>query len=377
MEIIKYDVITIGAGVMGLSIADQLAKDGLKVAVIDRDEPGRHASWKAGGMLGAQNEFSNDSPLFHLAQASRKHFKPLSAELMETTGIDIEYRETGLIKMADSIEAADGLRRQYKFLNAHNKKVKLLDENEVLNLGNQFIIPGDQPAIYIPGDGQVNANKYTRALTAAAMINGVERIGDTEVISIDREGQSYRLKTSKGHVHTERVVVAAGAWSQALLEPFQLKSCVTGVKGEIMLLEHPEVRLENTLFMTNGCYIIPKQKKRFLIGATSRFDDYSAGMTKEGESWLWAETLRRLPRLKSANVLMKSSGIRPYTPDETPVMDEVADGLFVVSGHYRNGILLSPTTGRLMSKWITEDRRPQGLQEFTIERMNKDAMHHQ
>ena len=377
MGIIKFDVITVGAGVMGLSIAGELAGNGLKVAVIDRDEPERHASYKAGGMLGAQNEFYGDSPLFRLARASRAYFKPLSESLLETIGIDIEYRESGLIKIADSSEDAENLRRQYKFLHGHNENVKLLDEDAVLDLSNQFLRPNEHPAMHIPDDGQVNANKYTRALTHAAVQSGVTRIGHTEVLSIDRLGEGYTVKTSKGIMHAGRVVVTAGAWTQELLEPFRVHSSVTGVKGEIVLLEHPGVRMDHTLFMTNGCYIIPKQKNRFLVGATSRFNDYSAGMTEEGESWLWKEALRRIPRMKGAHVLMKTSGIRPYTPDERPVMDEVRDGLFVVSGHYRNGILLSPITGRLMAEWVTQGRRPGALQEFTIERMRKDAMHHQ
>ncbi|CAM4344782.1 glycine oxidase ThiO [Lacicoccus alkaliphilus] len=377
MGVIKFDVITVGAGVMGLSIAAELAENGLKVAVIDRDEAERHASFKAGGMLGAQNEFYGDSPSFRLARASRAYFKPLSESLLETTGIDIEYRETGLIKIADSSEDAENIRRQHAFLNGHNEKVQLLDENAVLDLSNQFLRPNEHPAMLIPADGQVNANKYTRALTERALINGVTRIGHTEVLSIERLGESYTVKTSKGIMHAGKVVVTAGAWAQELIEPFGVQSSITGVKGEVMLLEHPGVRMDHTLFMTNGCYIIPKRNHRFLLGATSLFNDYSAGMTDAGEAWLWKEALRRLPRLKGANVLMKTSGIRPYTPDAAPVMDEVHDGLFLVGGHYRNGILLSPITGRLMSKWIIRGGRPEGLQEFTIERMKTDAMHHQ
>lgn len=377
MERIKFDVVTVGAGVIGLSIAKALAKNGLKVAVIDRDEKERHASYKAGGMLGAQNEFSNDTPLFQLAQISRTHFKPLRDELLEDTGIDIQYSGTGLIKMADSGEDSGILRKQFRFLNSHNEKVKRLSNDDVRNMSNDFIAPNDHFAMHIPGDGQVNANKYTRALTESAVNNGVTRISHTEVRSIHRTGQSYRLSTSRGDIAAAKVIITAGAWSHELLEPFGIRSFITGVKGEVMLLGHPDVQLEDTLFMTNGCYIIPKRKNRFLIGATSLFNDFSTGFTENGGQWLWAETLKRIPMLEDAEVLMKSSGIRPYTPDETPVMDEVRDGLFVVGGHYRNGILLSPITGELMSGWIMTNRRPRILEEFTIERMKTHAMHHQ
>lgn len=360
---------------MGASIAMKLSEQGLDVSMIDRDVPGKHASYKAGGMLGAQNEFYRDSPLFRLAGHSRQYFKSLSQELYDTTGIDIQYRETGLIKMANSGDDDSDLIKQFNFLNTHNDEVTWLNNDDISNLGNQFIRPNGHNTMHIPDDGQVNANKYTHALTQTSVKNGVTRLGNTEVLSIQRNGDGYVLSTSRGNIFSAKVIVTAGAWSAHLLKQFDVQRTITGVKGEIMLIEHPDVHLNRTLFMTHGFYIIPKLHHRFLIGATSHFNDVSSGMTEEGEDWLWNETISRMPKLNNAEVLMASSGVRPYTEDEQPVMDEVADGLFVASGHYRNGILLSPVIAELMTEWLIQGSRPQMLEAFSIERMKNHAMH--
>lgn len=375
MANIKFDVVTIGAGVMGCSIALEVSKQGLKTAMIDRDRPGQHASYKAGGMLGAQNEFHQDSPLFQLAQSSRKLFPDLQSNLYEMTGINIEYRETGLIKMAHSYEDNKSLVRQFNFLKLFNKEVEALSNDDILKFGGKTIMPNNHFSFYIPGDGQVNANKYTHALTNAAVENGVMRISDTEVLTIHQHEGSYELVTSRGSIFSSKVVLTAGAWTDHLLKTMDIDPCITPVKGEIMLVENPDVQLEHTLFMTNGCYIIPKYKKRFLIGATSKINDDSSMITEAGEKWLWEETTARIPGLGHSKVLMKSSGVRPYAQDGMPLMDKIKDGLFIVSGHYRNGILLSPIIGKLMTEWVVKGICPSEIKDFSIERMKGHAMH--
>ena len=120
-----YDVIIIGSGVMGMSIARELSKSDIKIAVIDRDIPGKHASFKAGGMLGAQNEFTEDSDLFHIARQAQEMFEPLRDSLLDEVGLDIEYLDSGLIKIASSIDDNASVEKQYKFLQQYNRAVEL------------------------------------------------------------------------------------------------------------------------------------------------------------------------------------------------------------------------------------------------------------
>ena len=128
--------------------------------------------------------------------------------------------------------------------------------------------------------------------------------------------------------------------------------------------------------MTNCCYIVPKQPNRFLIGATSEFNNYSVGTTDEGMDWLLRHAYHRVPQLKDSHILKKWSGVRPYTEKEMPVMDQIDDGLYVISGHYRNGILLSPIIGRDIANWLLSGIKPSRYSSFTVTRRNNHEVYH-
>lgn len=364
-----YDVLIVGSGVMGMSIARELAlkNDSLSIAVIDRDVPGLHASYKAGGMLGAQNEFIEDTPLYQLALRSRDDFESLSHTLYEETHINIDYQAHGLIKMAASHDDIDNLMKQYRFLNKRDCSVTALDARALHHLTNHSI-SYNHKAIYIPSDGQINANQYAKALLKSIERKGIERIYNTEVKSIYRVNASYKVLTTNQILCSKKVIVAGGAWSQQLLKDYHIEPNVTGVKGEVLLLEHPELTLQPTLFITNGCYIVPKRGNRFLVGATSYVDDYSVGTSVEGENWLMRQACKYIPLLSNSRLIHKWSGIRPYTKNEWPIMDEIDQDLYIVTGHYRNGILLSPIIGKLMAEWINCQERPLLLEAFKVRR---------
>lgn len=337
-----HDVLIIGSGVIGMSIARHLSATHLDVAVIDRDVPGKHASYKAGGMLGAQNEFTEDSDLFQLAIESRAMFPQLSKSLLDETGIDIQFKNSGLIKIANEHDDISSIKRQYQFLNSQDRSVKQLSDDDLLQLTHGEVKPS-YAAIHIPHDGQINAHHYTLALLESMKLRDIKRYESTEVTSIERHNGYYSVKTDQSStIEAHKIIVAGGAWSSQLLTQYHLQRQVIGVKGEVILLENNDLSLTETLFMTNGCYIVPKQPNRFLIGATSEFNNYSVGTTDEGMDWLLRHAYHRVPQLKDSHILKKWSGVRPYTEKEMPVMDQIDDGLYVISGHYRNGILLSP-----------------------------------
>lgn len=371
-----YDVVIIGSGVMGMSVARALSEYDMRIAVIDRDIPGMHASYKAGGMLGAQNEFIKDSSLFHIARKSQLMFPDLSEQLLDEVAIDIEYLKSGLIKVNATASEAAQIREQYQFLKKYNDAIALLSEHRVSTLTNGNVDINGRDALHIPDDYQVNTNRYTKALLQSITHRKVQRYYKTEVTSIDSISQGYKVSTQESSIYGKKVLVAGGAWSSKLLSSKLEMHQVTGVKGEALLVEHPNLAMDNTLFITNGCYIIPKMKQRFMIGATSYFDDFSVGVSKSGQDWLVQQAIKYIPKLEESRLIHKWSGVRPYCKDEHPVMDEVDKGLFVITGHYRNGILLSPYIGALMSEWIVKGKRPDILSDFKIERSAIDAMYY-
>ena len=371
-----HDVLIIGSGVIGMSIARHLSATHLDIAVIDRDVPGKHASYKAGGMLGAQNEFTKDSDLFQLAIESRAMFPQLSKSLLDETGIDIQFKNSGLIKIANEHDDISSIRRQYQFLNSQDRSVKQLSDDDLLQLTHGEVKPS-YAAIHIPHDGQINAHHYTLALLESLKLREIKRYASTEVTSIERHNGYYSAKTNQSStIEAHKVIVAGGAWTSQLLTQYHLQRQVIGVKGEVILLENNDLALTETLFMTNGCYIVPKQPNRFLIGATSEFNNYSVGTTDEGMDWLLRHAYHRVPQLKDSHILKKWSGVRPYTEKEIPVMDQIDDGLYVISGHYRNGILLSPIIGRDIANWLLSGIKPSRYSSFTVTRRNNHEVYH-
>lgn len=371
-----YDVIIIGSGVMGMSVARALSEHDVHIAIIDRDIPGMHASYKAGGMLGAQNEFTTESKLYHIARKSQQMFPELSRHLLDEVALDIEYLNSGLIKINASEAESSQIEAQYHFLKQYNEQIELLSPAKLSELTNDNVAHANQQAMYIPDDHQVNANRYTKALLKSVKRRKVERFYHTEVVNIESLKRGYKVNTQSSSLFGEKVIVAGGAWSGKLVSPHLQAHNVTGVKGEALLLEHPTLDLDTTLFMTNGCYVIPKLQQRYMIGATSYFDDYSVGVSASGRNWLLHQAATIVPKLKDARLIHEWSGIRPYSKDERPIMDEVAHGLFVITGHYRNGILLSPYIGTLMCEWLMTNRCPADLQEFKIDRSVDNAMHY-
>ncbi|MBF7025037.1 NAD(P)/FAD-dependent oxidoreductase [Staphylococcus kloosii] len=361
-----FDVLIIGSGVMGMSVARNLKHHKLNIGIIDRDIDGMHASYKAGGMLGAQNEFSKDSPTYRLALESQQYFKQLSDQLLSEVGSDIEYKETGLIKLAYEPKDNNKVIAQHNFLSHVNPDVRLLEQQEAHRLTGNNLNIEEIMALYIPNDHQINANKYTKALYQSLEVNNVERIQHTEVLAIKKDKGIYKVITNKGDYYAPKVVVAGGAWSHKLVQAQLNERQLTGVKGEVILMEQEGLGLQSTIFMTNGCYLVPKNKNRVLIGATSYFDDYSVGVSQCGVDWLIKSATQHIPKLKYARKIKEWSGVRPHIANEIPIMDEVDEGLFVITGHYRNGILLSPIVGELMSKWILTNIKPQILNDFTV-----------
>ncbi|ARJ50952.1 glycine oxidase ThiO [Staphylococcus lutrae] len=350
----KHTII-IGAGVMGLAIARQLNTKQRHIRIIDRSTPRMNASYAAGGMLGAQNEFFEDSPLYRLAMQSRAMMPDLARTLELETGIDIEYQQYGLIKVASRPQDVSAVQQQFEFLHRHDHTVTALTPQQFIQRFPQ-LDPSQSAAFKIQDDGQINANIYTQALIASVLKRAhIDLMTHTEVERLQRHSQSYRVITSKGTFDADELIIAAGAWSGTLLQQLDIHLPTRPVKGDVKLIASDYTGLKETIFNMNGCYIVPKRPNRFLIGATSDYDCWDTESNADNLSWLDRESVRMIPQLQSHRIIKTWTGIRPITENEVPIMGEIAPRLFVATGHYRNGILLSPIAGILMAQLIEGD----------------------
>lgn len=360
-----YDVAIVGGGVIGSSIAFQLAKRGASVIIIEKREIGCEASGAAAGMLGAQSEFSSDHPLIPLALKSRELFPHIADELKDLTGIDIGLIQKGLIQVASTDEQLQGLIDHYKFWRDKGEDAHWLDEQDLRKLEPH--VQSVKGAMYLPKDGQVRATDLTRAFHKAAQTLGAVSKEHTEVLDMIHEKKVVKgVQTKEGTIYANSVVIAGGAWTSRLLH----MKTIYPVKGECVSFVTNEPLLQATVFAKDGCYIVPKKGNRLFIGATSVLNTFDKSVSVCGMSFLLHRAQSLIPKIKEAKIEKIWSGIRPQTEDTIPYMGEHPSikGVWVAAGHYRNGILLSPITGMILADLIEGRETDFDLSPFQLDR---------
>ncbi|MCD1260524.1 glycine oxidase ThiO [Paenibacillus athensensis] len=340
------DVIVIGGGVIGCSIAYQLAGRGLAVTVLERGRLGGEATAAAAGMLGAQAEMDETGPLFQLSRWSRSLFPQLAEELGALTGIGIGLVREGLLHLAVDEAQEQELRARAALQRAAGETAAWLDAAEAVRL-EPALSRELRGALYLPSDGQVEAPQLARALAAGAALRGarLREYAQAQELLVER-GRVVGVLTDDGPRYAERVVAAAGVWSGRLLSGIGAELPLAPVKGECFSVLASPGLLRRTLF-TPGCYIVPKAGGRLVVGATMQPGSYDRRVSLAGIAGLMQTAQRLLPAIGEAEWERAWSGLRPQSADGLPYLGAVPgyEGLYVAAGHYRNGILLAPATG--------------------------------
>lgn len=347
----SFDVVIVGGGVTGCSIAYQLVKMGKKVLILEKERLACQASSAAAGMLAAQAELEQNGPLFQLALKSQAMFSSLSRELFECTGIDIEFVQKGMLKIAETEEMAIDLKTQVDFQRNWDPAIQWLKSTEIREM-EPALSPSVAGGMYLPNDGHVQPAKLTQAFAKGAIHFGAEIRENTDVLSfIYDHGNVIGVKTSCGEVYCDQVVIATGAWAANLMKTTGVDIPVYPVKGECFSVKTDKPILHTTLFSDKRCYFVPKRNGEIYIGATMVEHTFDQTVTPGGIAGLIERAVHLVPQIKDLALERLWAGIRPQTGDGNPYIGEHPEwkGMFVAAGHYRNGILLSPVTGKLVA----------------------------
>ncbi|WP_224749610.1 glycine oxidase ThiO [Polycladospora coralii] len=367
----SYDVAIVGGGVMGCAIAYQLTKAGKKVVVVERNTMGSEASRAAAGILGAQAEIDEEGPLRAFALESRALFPAFVEELKTYTGIDVQLNQKGVIKPARSQEEAVKLKHKVMEYRDWDAEVRWLDRDQLHDLeplASENLVGG----MYLPNDGQLHAAYFAEALAVVCRNVGVHMKSYCQVYRflLDRNAVKGVI-TSAGTILAEQVIVTSGAFTKHLLPDVQ----VYPVKGECISVCADRPLLTHTLFVDEGCYLVPKAGNRIVIGATKVAHDFSKQVTAGGILFLLEKAKSLLPTIEQTTFEDSWSGLRPQSGDGLPYMGEHPDyrGIYVASGHYRNGILLSPATGKYMADLVLGKKVPAYIHDsFRLDRKSVD-----
>ncbi len=334
---------------MGCSVAYRLAKDGARVTVLERSIPGAEASSAAAGILGPAVESFDDALALQLGRRSRELHATLAEELDEQFGIDVGFRRCGVLKvafgeaeLAELDEQAERLRVQGVRADRWSAET-LVREEPACNreaLG----------ALSIPEDGQVEPKKLLSAVALGAEREGVTfRTGST-VRAVNATGRRVRgVQLTDEALDGDRVVVAAGSWTTLIPGlPYDTET-IFPVRGQMVTTQTRPPLFRRVVFGAGG-YVVTRPDGRVLCGSTMERVGFQRGTTFGGMADVIGKATRIAPSLSTASIESHWSSFRPGTPDGLPLVGEThIEGLFVASGHYRNGILLAPLTAELVA----------------------------
>ncbi|WP_371261507.1 glycine oxidase ThiO [Bacillus sp. MUM 116] len=365
----SYDVAIIGGGINGASIAYQLSKRNKKVIILEKKQLACQASSAAAGMLAAQAEIEQDGPLFQMALKSQAMFPDMANELFEFTGIDIELVQKGMLKIAETEDIVIEAKQQVLFQRNWDSKIQWLDSAEIREM-EPALSPNVAGGMYLPNDGHVQPEKLTAAFAKAAVQFGTQIRENTEVLSfLFKNGQVKGVKTTNGDIHCEQVVVATGAWAGQLLRESGFDVPLYPVKGECFSIKTETPLINRTIFSDKRCYLVPKRNGEIYIGATMIENTFDLNVTPGGLATLIERATKLVPEIKDMAWERVWAGVRPQTGDGLPYIGEHPEwkGLFVAAGHFRNGILLSPITGKLVADLLGGKQDPI-ISAFKLER---------
>lgn len=351
------DIIVVGAGVVGCAIADELARRGASVEIVDERPVGMGATQASAGVLAPYIEAREGHPLLDLTVRSLGLYEEFVERAIAESGMPVAYRRSGTLTVATDEAEWLALRAAAEFLSRRGVPALLLDvaatKTEEPHLGNAAI-----GGLLIEEHGFVGAGDLTRALVASARRRGAQLIEQSRVRRIFTDGDDLVVETDRGTLTTDAVVLAAGSWSgDVVVDGVAAPLPVRPVRGQLLYLAWTGTPLRRVTW-TQRCYFVPWDDGTVLVGATMEEAGFDERVTVAGVRDLLESACDLVPHAWSAGFRGARVGLRPGTPDDLPVIGVSASvpRLVYATGHYRNGVLLAPLTAQLVADALLENR---------------------
>jgi len=352
MEVVAFDAIITGAGIIGGSIAWRLSQAGLRVLLLDRNRMGEEASWAGAGMLAPGGEFEAQSPLATFALESLRAYPAFVAELESETGLEIDYRRLGAIEVAASeaewrsLEARAGSQTRMGIPACPMSREELLGEVPLIDAA-------EAGAFYYPEDALVDPRQIMRALRSACVARGVEIREGVMVTEMRPLTGAVEVITLDNILAAGSAVLAAGAWSSVIDIRGRSVPRAFPVRGHLMGF-HMEPGSLGPILRREHTYILQRSGGFTIAGTSSEQCGFDRTLSPAVLCDIQARAANLLPVLAACEPCEKWLGFRPGVEGEGPVVKAI-DGspLWLAYGHYRNGILLAPATAARVSAGIT------------------------
>jgi glycine oxidase len=355
-------VVIVGAGLIGLAIAYELAGRGATVHVIDANEPGRAASWAGAGMLAPYTETHVSAAFETFCISSLERYPGFAREVQGRGGVDVRLQLDGVVEAA--YDEADETRMRAR------PRTRWLAREELLFM-EPALGPGVRGGALCEAEGQVDNRRLGRALRAGCAALGVRLDERAGRVAIETDARRVLgVRGPLGFIPAGAVVNATGAWAGALEGvPDHARVPVKPVKGQMLALAMPRGLVRRVVWLP-GAYLVPRDDGRLLVGATVESVGFDVRVTARGVGSLLEAALGAVPALGDLAVAETWAGLRPGSADGLPYIGATSlGGYYVATGHYRNGILLTPATAELIADIL--EGRSNGIAAFSPLRVHE------
>lgn len=363
------DCLIVGAGVIGLSIAYELAQHGLRVRILDRQEPGQEASWAGAGILPPANAKTATHSLEKLRGLSHRLHGEWAKQLREETGIDTGYRECGgiyLARTAGEASALQGLATDFQELGI---EVERLSPGSLSDL-EPALTHSVRAAYLLPGESQLRNPRHLKALLAGCRLRGVTIESGSEVLDATlRAGRMDSLQTTQGDRHAATYCFTAGAWTRALLMKLGITTGILPIRGQ-MILFRCAARPFQRILNEGPRYLVAREDGYVLVGSTEEEVGFDKRTTSEAIEELTQLAQTLVPALRDAETERTWAGLRPGTFDGFPYLGTLPGiaNAFTAAGHFRSGLYLSPGTAVVLGQLIRGLKPEIDLSPFRVDR---------
>lgn len=372
------DLVVVGGGLIGLSIAWRCAQRGVSVRVVD-PVPGAGASHAAAGMLAPVTELHyGEEDLLRLNLLSARRYPAFVAELEDAAGASVGYRTEGTLAVALDLDDRAVLSDLQAFQTSLGLDVEAVTSREARRL-EPMLDPGIRGALHVRSDHSVDNRRLVTALLAATENARVQLVrervdelicGDDGVLGVRAAGTDHRAST---------VVLAAGSWSGSVPGvPVELLPPVRPVKGQIVRLRTPPAygtvltRTVRGFVRGSGVYLVPRSDGEIVVGATVEERGFDDAVTAGAVYELLRDARDLVPAVTELTVAEIGAGLRPGSPDNAPLIGPTRlPGLVLATGHFRNGVLLAPVTADLVADLVTTGSLPDTAAAFAPSRFER------
>ncbi len=376
-------IVIVGGGVIGLAVGWALQRRGLATTVVERDRAGRAASWAAAGMLPPHAEVEPaEERLLPLLLAGKALWPAYAAALTAATGIDVGYRTDGALMVALDRDDAAQLKFRHDLQRRHGLAVEWLSGAEARRL-EPYLARGVTAAVFSPDDHWVDNRAVVEALVAAYRAAGGVLHEHTDVVGLRLDGGRVvgvdvvargggdEGRADVAALAAEAVVVAAGAWSRNLPGlPDIARPPVRPLKGQMLALQMDVAApIVGRMIWAPDAYLVPRDDGRLLVGASVEEQGFDTAVTAGAVRALLDGAWEAVPGVDELPLVETWAGLRPTSRDDAPIIGPTAvDGLWLATGHHRNGVLLAPITGEIVAEGLATGVVPAEWRGFGVAR---------